>query len=60
MDAVNIPRDLREVLDDAWEATKKVPGFLGEDEARFLGMVAACTPGHGSIVEIGVSRENLR
>jgi predicted O-methyltransferase YrrM len=53
VDAVNIPRDLREVLDDAWEATKKVPGFLGEDEARFLGMVAACTPGHGSIVEIG-------
>jgi predicted O-methyltransferase YrrM len=53
MNSVSIPHDLAEVLDDAWQATKKVPGFLGEDEARFLGMVAACAPSQGSIVEIG-------
>jgi predicted O-methyltransferase YrrM len=47
------PQDLREVLDDAWQAARKVPGFLSEDEGRFLGMVAACTPSQGSIVEIG-------
>jgi MMP 1-O-methyltransferase len=53
MSHVTIPHDLREVLDDAWQVAKAVPGFLGEDEARFLGMAAACTPSQGSIVEIG-------
>ncbi len=53
MSNVTIPQDLREVLDDAWQAAKAVPGFLGEDEARFLGMTAACAPTQGSIVEIG-------
>ncbi len=53
MSTVTIPLDLREVLDDAWQAAKNVPGFLGEEEARFLGMVAACVPSQGSIVEIG-------
>ncbi len=48
-----IPHDLRDVLDSAWQEAKKVPGFLSEDEARFLGMVAACTPSQGAIVEIG-------
>jgi predicted O-methyltransferase YrrM len=53
MSTVNVPHDLREVLDDAWQAANKVPGFLSEDEARFLGMAAACSPAPGSIVEIG-------
>lgn len=53
MVTVNIPHDLREVLDEAWAAASKVPGFLAEDEARFLGMAAACAPRNGSIVEIG-------
>jgi hypothetical protein len=30
-----------------------VPGFLVENEARFLGTLAACTPAQGLIVEIG-------
>jgi len=30
-----------------------VPGFLGENEARFLGLLAACIPARGAIVEIG-------
>ncbi len=48
-----IPGDLGAVLDDAWGAAKKVPGYLVEEEARFLGLVAACAPAGGAIVEIG-------
>jgi predicted O-methyltransferase YrrM len=51
--AIHAPADLHRVLDDAWRAASKVPGFLLESEARFLGMAAACTPGQGGIVEIG-------
>ena len=29
------------------------PGFLAENEVRFLGIVAACTPASGVMVEIG-------
>ena len=46
MPAIEIPHDLGAVLDSAWEAAKKVPGYLEENEARLLGMIAACTP-HG-------------
>jgi MMP 1-O-methyltransferase len=48
-----IPPGLEAALDDAWLATKGVPGFLAEHEARFLGMMAACAPCDGAIVEIG-------
>ncbi|MFP5234765.1 MAG: class I SAM-dependent methyltransferase [Acidobacteriota bacterium] len=48
-----VPHDLEEVLTDAWAAAKAVPGFLVENEARLLGMIAACTPATGAIVEIG-------
>jgi hypothetical protein len=52
--SIEIPRDLNDVLDRAWEAARKVPGYLVEDEARFLGLVAACAlPKGGRIVEIG-------
>jgi predicted O-methyltransferase YrrM len=44
---------LHPVLDRAWIAAKDLPGFLTEAEGRFLGLAAACTPGQGSIVEIG-------
>jgi predicted O-methyltransferase YrrM len=50
---VKIPSDLEAVLNDAWEETRKVPGHLTENEARFLGLLAACVPGKGAIVEIG-------
>jgi predicted O-methyltransferase YrrM len=50
---IEVPRDLDAVLDDAWEAARKVPGFLMEDEARLLGAIAACVPAEGVIVEIG-------
>jgi MMP 1-O-methyltransferase len=50
---VQIPKDLEPVLNDAWEATRRVPGHLEENEARFLGLLAACVPAKGAIVEIG-------
>ena len=53
MGTVKIPADLEIVLNDAWEATRKVPGHLTEKEARFLGLLAACVPARGTIVEIG-------
>jgi len=50
---VKIPADLETVLRDAWEETQKVPGHLMENEAHFLGLLAACVPARGTIVEIG-------
>jgi predicted O-methyltransferase YrrM len=50
---VLVPPGLESALDDAWQAAKDVPGFLLENEARFLGMMAACAPRTGVIVEIG-------
>lgn len=50
---VALPSDLDTVIENAWEKVKLVPGFLGEEEARFLGLLAACTPASGVIVEIG-------
>lgn len=40
-------------MDRAWKAAREIPGYLVEDEARFLGLMAACAPRGGSIVEIG-------
>lgn len=50
---ITIPRDLQQVIDEAWEAMRAVPGYLLENEARLLGFLAACTPADGRIVEIG-------
>jgi len=50
---VKIPADLESVLGEAWEVTRGVPGHLMENEARFLGLLAACVPAKGAIVEIG-------
>ena len=53
MATINIPADLDAVLNEAWEETRRVPGHLVENETRFLGLLAACAPGKGTIVEIG-------
>ena len=53
---ITVPKDLKSVIDEAWEATKDVPGHLQENEARFLGVLAAITPAQGAIVEIGSYR----
>ncbi|MGH9742835.1 MAG: class I SAM-dependent methyltransferase [Candidatus Acidiferrum sp.] len=50
---MKIPADLETNLQSAWEETRKVPGHLTENEARFLGLLAACVPAEGTIVEIG-------
>src|SRR6267154_5344241 len=50
---VGLPPDLDDVLEEAWQKTRRVPGYLGEQEARFLGILAACAPAEGAIVEIG-------
>lgn len=53
MASIEIPRDLNAVLDEAWQAARNIPGFLVEEEARFLGLIAACAPRGGAILEIG-------
>jgi predicted O-methyltransferase YrrM len=50
---VTVPAGLDAVIEQAWQRARSVPGFLGEGEARFLGVVAACAPAQGAIVEIG-------
>jgi len=50
---IDIPPDINAVVEEAWTRTKDVPGYLAEPEARFLGLLAACTPATGAIVEIG-------
>lgn len=49
----NLPANLDTAIGLAWQKCRRVPGFLGENEARFLGLLAAATPAHGAIVEIG-------
>lgn len=50
---VHLPEDINEVVERALQFSRGVPGFLGDHEARFLAMLAACTPANGTIVEIG-------
>ena len=49
----NLPKDVKEVVERALQLSRGVSGFLGDHEARFLGMLAACAPAQGTIVEIG-------
>lgn len=49
----NLPKDLNAVVERALQLSRAVPGFLGDNEARFLGTLAACAPAEGTIVEIG-------
>ena len=53
MARLEIPGDLDSVLDEAWKAAEPIPGFLGENEARLLGTIAACISSGGAILEIG-------
>src|SRR5437588_3955787 len=47
------PPDLDAVIREAWQQARAVPGYMGESEFRALGLLAACAPGAGAIVEIG-------
>ena len=48
-----LPADLHQVIERASQLSHKVHGFLAENELRFLGTLAGCTPARGVIVEIG-------
>jgi predicted O-methyltransferase YrrM len=48
-----LPADLNQTIEKAWARAHEVPGFMVENEVRFLSMLAACTPAPGTIVEIG-------
>jgi predicted O-methyltransferase YrrM len=50
---IEVPPDLDTVIRNAWQLTERTPGHLGENEARLLGLLAACVPARGAIVEIG-------
>lgn len=49
----DLPPDLNQVIEKGLKFSLVTPGFLGENEARFLGLLAAATPAKGAIVEIG-------
>lgn len=53
MNPIKVPNDIESVLNAGWESVRNLPGFLLEQEARFLGLIAACAPKGGAILEIG-------
>jgi predicted O-methyltransferase YrrM len=50
---ISPPADLAAAIDEAWARVRAAPGFLTEREARFLALMAACSPARGVILEIG-------
>lgn len=48
-----LPDNLHKMIESATRLSLNTPGFLAENEIRFLGILAACTPASGVIVEIG-------
>ena len=54
MDLSNrLQKNLHDTIESATRLSLRTPGFLAENEIRFLGILAACTPANGAIVEIG-------
>lgn len=45
--------EVNDAIERALQLAHGVTGFLGDNEARFLATLAACTPADGLIVEIG-------
>ncbi len=45
--------EIEQSIQTAFQLAKSVPGFLGENELRFLGELAVTVPASGTIVEIG-------
>lgn len=50
---MTLPPNLDAALEEAWQRACGAPGYLGEREARFLALLAACAPARGAVVEIG-------
>jgi predicted O-methyltransferase YrrM len=49
----SFPKDVDQTIERAWQRARVVPGFMADNEIRFIATVAACTPATGSTVEIG-------
>lgn len=49
----SLTKDIDQTIDRAWQRARTVPGFMADNEIRFIATLAACTPARGSIVEIG-------
>jgi len=49
---VTIPEDFDEAIGAAWDEARDAPGNLTKEEGRFLGLLAACIPARGTIVEV--------
>jgi MMP 1-O-methyltransferase len=45
--------DINQTIENAFQQARLIPGFLADNEIRFLGALAACVPAKGAIVEIG-------
>ena len=50
---IRLPDDVHQTIESGFQRALSIPGFLAENEIRFLGALAACTPAPGAIVEIG-------
>jgi hypothetical protein len=49
----HLPKNVDQTIETAWQRARAVPGFMAENELRFIAMLAACSRAEGSIVEIG-------
>ncbi|HYL86715.1 MAG TPA: class I SAM-dependent methyltransferase [Candidatus Angelobacter sp.] len=50
---IRLPDELNQTIETAFQRAHETPGFLADNELRFLGALAACIPAPGAIVEIG-------
>ncbi|MBV9404471.1 MAG: class I SAM-dependent methyltransferase [Acidobacteriaceae bacterium] len=50
---IPLPPDLDSAIDAAWAKARNVPGYIGEEEFRALGMLFTGAPSEGVAVEIG-------
>src|SRR5271167_1323736 len=53
LQSINYMTDINQLIERFFARTQKFPGFLADNEARFLGVMAACAPPAGCVVEIG-------
>lgn len=50
---IRLPEDINQNIEAALKNAHSVPGFLADNELRFLGALAAIVPALGAVVEIG-------
>lgn len=54
---IDLPSNVAEIIEASLKFSIAASGFLGENEARFLGTLAAATPAKGIIVDAGINFE---